>query len=309
LPSETTALPAVQLRFDEAIELCTAWMVQQARARGIRLLVLKGRALSNQGLREPHESSDVDVLIEPGRFDDFVQTMKDAEWGEFVDSFASAIFTTHSITLNREGWPNSIDVHREWPGMFRPADEVFELLWSRRDSLRFAHRAVDVPDRTSNLLINALHSLRGTSAQSRHQRELDGLLRLELTGHEKADTAAPAAATGATAALRDVLPRLGIDVVVDPADLQTPEYRLWQRKIVQARTRGRAAIWLLELRRVPWGEKATILRHGVWPTDRDLLTEHPEVADRLGAKAWARVARLVRGVGQLPRLIPSPSRR
>jgi hypothetical protein len=309
LPSERTAAPALQLRLDEAIELSTAWLEQQAQAHGIRSLILKGRALSDQGLREPHASSDVDVLIEPGRFEEFLGIMRDAGWTPLRDSFATATFTTHSTTLCRDGWPNSIDIHSEWPGFLRPSDEVFDLLWERRDSLNFAHRAADVPDRSSNLLMLALHSLRGTSAEQRHKSELDGLLGLDLTADERAEIASLASATGATAALRDVLPLLGIDAVVDPADLLTAEYRLWRRKLVQAHSRGRAGLWLLELRRVPWSQKALIMRHGIWPTDRDLLIEHPEVADRFFAKVWARVIRLARGLGQLPRVIPAMRRR
>lgn len=287
----------------------TAVLQHQARSHGIRILILKGRALSRQGLRAPRTSSDVDVLVEPRRFVEFLELIKADGWSEFVDTFASVTFTTHSRTLRRDGWPNSIDVHSFWPGFLRPAHDVFELLWARRESMSFAHQACDVPDRTANLLMLALHSLRGSTTQTRHQLELDGILHLRLTDDERADAAALAAATGSAAPLRHVLPRIGVDVAIDPSVLTTPEYREWNRKVIQAQTRGRAVSWLLELRRVPWTHKHVVLRHGLWPTDQDLLAEKPEVPDCASAKFEARIVRLGRGLAQLPRVIPALRRR
>ncbi|MGA1828400.1 nucleotidyltransferase family protein [Microbacterium sp.] len=307
MPSESAPLPVAQLRLDEAIELCTAWMHEQARVSSIRLLVLKGRALSHQGLRERHASSDVDVLIEPSRFEDFLEIVKAAGWKEFLDTFPNELFTLHSVTLRQDGWPNSIDVHSHWPGFLKPPAEVFDVLWSRRQELAFAHHPSAVPDRMSNVLVLALHSLRGQAAQPRHDRELEGLLALTLTEQDRDDLRALAQSTGSVAPLREVLPALGVPVSVTPADLDSPEYREWHRKV--AGRQGRVASWLIGLRRVPWSQKALLLRHGIWPTDHDLLAEHPEVRDRPWTKIWARMTRIWRGLGQLPRVIPALRRR
>jgi hypothetical protein len=301
------AAPAVWLPLDEAVALCTAWLQEQARANGIRLLILKGATLSHHGLREPRSSSDVDVLIEPPRFEDFTTLIARSGWQEFADTFASDRFVLHSRTFRRDGWPNAIDIHSSWPGFLRPTDAVFELLWQRRESLPFAHRPCDVPDRTAGLVMLALHSLRGSASQQRHERELTDLLAVELTDEERADVASFARATGSDAPLRAVLAQLGVSVDVADDDLQTSDYREWHRKVAHAQ--GRTASWLIELRRAPWQRKPLILRHGVWPTDRDLLAEHPEVPDRFTAKVWARIVRLIRGLGQLPRVIPALRRR
>jgi hypothetical protein len=302
-----TAGQAVRLQLDEAIALCTAWLQREARSRGIRLLILKGEALSRQGLRKPHSSSDVDVLIEPARFEDFAKVMAAGGWEQFADSFAAEHFVLHSRAFRRDGWPNAVDVHSSWPGFLRPADETFDVLWERRESLDFAHQPCDVPDRMANLLMLALHSLRGDVSQERHQRELAGLLRLQLSLEERDDAEHLARATGCAAPLRAVLPQLGVTVDVVEADLHTPAYREWHRKVATAQ--GRTASWLIELRRAPWRDKARLLRHGVWPTDRDLLADHPELDDHLAAKLRARVVRLAQGVGQLPRVIPALRRR
>jgi hypothetical protein len=295
--------PAVWLGLDEAVALCTAWIQSEARARGIRLLVLKGATLTHQGLREPRSSSDVDVLIEPSRFGEFTAEISRAGWLEFADTFASDQFVLHSRTFRRDGWPNAVDIHSEWPGFLAPVDEVFELLWRRRETVMFAHVPCDVPDRMSGLLMLGLHSLRGTAAQGRHQRELTGLLDLDLTSEERSDAASLARSTGSAAPLRSLLTQLGIAIDVREEDMLTSGYAEWHRKVAQAQ--GRTASWLIELRRAPWRRKPLVLRHGVWPTDRDLLAEHPEVPDRFLSKVWARMVRLIRGLGQLPRVVPA----
>jgi hypothetical protein len=307
LTSGDRPVASVSLALNEAVALCTAWLQQVARARGIRLLVLKGSALARQGLREPRSSSDVDVLIEPGRFLDFVDCIVSSGWTEFSDTFASEQFVTHSRTFRRDGWPNAIDVHASWPGFLSPADEVFEALWARRVSLDHGQRACDVPDRAANLLMLALHSLRGTTTQDRHARELQGLLRLTLTQEERKETEWLAQQTGCRAPLREVLPLLGIPVEVTDPELRTPQYREWHRNVAHAQ--GRTASWLIELHRATWKRKGEVLRHGIWPTDRDLLAEHPDVANRVQAKIWARLVRLARGIGQLPRVVPALRRR
>lgn len=303
------AVAPVWLKLDEAVALCTAWLQREARIRDIRVIVLKGDVLTRQGLRLPHASADVDLLVEPGRIDDFVSGLESNGWREFDGTFASEQFTSHSTTLRREGWPNSIDVHSSWPGFLESPADVFETLWTRRVPMEFAHRACDAPDRMANVLMLALHSLRGTTAQRRHQTELEGILQLELTAEEISDLGDLAVKTGCTAPLRAVLPQLGVHLDVSRANLRGAAYLEWHRKIVQTHTDGRTASWLIELGRAPWRRKPLILRHGIWPTDRDLLAEHPEVRDRPAPKVWARVVRLARGVKQLPRVVPALRRR
>jgi hypothetical protein len=299
----------LQLALDEAVELCTAWLAYFARANGIRVLVLKGAALTRQGLRDTHPSSDVDILVDPPRFNEFLALIEAAGWGRFEETFATEQFTSHSLTLRRDGWPNSIDVHSSWPGFLRAADETFAVLWHRRVQLEYGGVRCDVPDRQSNFLMLALHSLRGNTHQVRHQRELEHLLRIDLDDGERAEIERLARLTGSVAPLRHVLSAVGIGVSTSTDELRGAPYLEWHRKLVQTRTRGRAASWIIELRRVDWRRKPVILRHAVWPTDHDLLAEHPTVPDRALARTWARIARLGRGMRQLPRVIPALRRR
>lgn len=302
----STASPTV-LTIVEAVALSTAWLQRNARSQSIRSLVLKGPTLQEQGLRGHHVSSDVDLLVEPARFDEFVEILTTTGWTEFTETFASEQFVTHSRTFRRAGWPNSLDVHSSWPGFLASDEDVFEVLWERRAAVELAHTSCEVPDRNANLLLLALHSLRGTTSQPRHERELDGLRRIRISDEDRQDLATLARVTGSAAPLQDFLTDLGVRVDVDPSERQTPIYKEWQRKVAHAQ--GRTASWLIELQRAPWRRKAVVLRHGVWPTDHDLLAEHPDVPDRFWSKIWARIARLGGGIRQLPRVIPALRRR
>lgn len=302
----TGATPTV-LTIVEAVELSTAWLQHLASSLDIKSLVLKGSTLSRQGLRDPHLSSDVDVIVDPIHVGRLIAAVEAAGWSEFDSTFAGEQFTSHSKTFRREGWPNSIDIHSSWPGFLESEERVFDLMWSRRQSLDFAGISCAVPDRATNILVLALHSLRGSQQQARHDRELAKLLTLDLTSTDRTELAELAAGYGADGPLRNVLSSLG--VTASSARRGSLDDLEWQRKIVQKEVRGRVAMWIIELRRVPWRRKAVVLRHGVWPTDRDLLAEHPDVPDRFWAKIWARIARLGGGIRQLPRVIPALLRR
>lgn len=295
------------MHLDEANELLAAWACQVATDRGIRTLLIKGRMLSDDGLRAVRVSADVDLLVEPTRFDEYCDAVLSAGWEEFPSTFASAHFTLHSRSFRKAGWPNSFDVHSEYPGFLRPPAEVFDALWQTRRTASFAHQECPVPSRVAGAMILALHSLRGTAEQARHHDELVGVLAVTFTDAERAELAALATVTGATPALADALPQWGVEVAVDQALMQTDAYRLWLSKTT--RTEGVAGAWLTTLSRAPWRQKAQILRRALWPSHDDFAVEHPEVAGEWWPQTWARVARWGRGLRQLPGAVRTTRRR
>lgn len=288
----------VELSLDEANELLSAWACRRAEERGIRMLLIKGRALSDYGLRPRRTSADVDVLVDPARFAEYCTAIIDAGWEEFPGTFASDAFTLHSRSFRRSGWPNSFDVHSYYPGFLVAPGVAFDALWERRATAEFAHRRCPVPDRASSILILALHSLRGTDQQPRHRDELAAVRALILTDAERIDLGDAARETGAAAALREILPAMGVVVEVSADDLRTPEYREWHRKTAEAR--GAAASWLLLFGRARWRDKPGVIRQAVWPTRADFAINHPEVPDRWLPQVKARIARWARGIRHLP---------
>lgn len=296
------------LRLDEANELLSAWACAQAGRHGIRILLVKGRALSDYGLRAPRVSADVDLLVDPARFDEYCDAVMDAGWEEFPGTFAGERFTLHSRSFRRDGWPNSFDVHSYFPGFLRDPAEVFDVLWDRHRSLGFANRDCPVPDRVSSLLVLVLHSLRGATEQARHENELAVATRVALDDAERAALAELAAATGAGAPMREVLPTWGVVAEVDEAELNSPAYQEWHRKVVTAQG-GAAAAWLTLLTAAPLREKPRIVVRALWPSRADLAIGHPEVPDRPWPQFWGRIRRLGRGLARLPRALAAMRRR
>ena len=307
MPSSLNGVPVIELRLDEANELLSAWACAQADAVGIRILLLKGRALSDDGLRPARTSADVDVLVDPRAFDAYCDAIVAAGWEEFPSTFASAHFTLHSRSFRRDGWPNSFDVHSEYPGFLRAPAVVFDALWATRRETAFAHRTCPVPSRAANAMVLALHSLRGTHKQERHRDELASVTAASFTAAERAELAALATATGAAYPLRDVLAAWGVAVPADPELARSAAAREWHRKTAEAE--GAAASWVLLLWRAPWRQKPAIVGRALWPSHADFAIDHPEVPDRMWPQVRARIARWGRGIRRAPAALRALARR
>ncbi|MBW9122391.1 nucleotidyltransferase family protein [Microbacterium trichothecenolyticum] len=288
----------VVLHLNEAAELAGAWVDALAQRLGIRAMLIKGPALQMHGLREPRVSSDVDVLVEPTRFDDLCAAIHAAGWVERPSTLMSKLITHHSRTFLRVGWPCDLDVHSYFPGFLSPSTEVFEKLWLHRCSIQLAHRDCHTLDKTASAVILALHSLRGSSAQSRHIDELERLLRTPFNDSERRDLASLALATGCVATLDAVLPRMGVVVEPTAEELSHPDLRLWRER-VSAGSHG-AYLWMLALRRSTWSRRPALLWRAVWPTRRDIALWRPDLGRTVGGRAQARVVRWGMGIRTAP---------
>lgn len=296
LPVDLVADAAMKLDMAEAVELGHAWCQQLARRNRIRALLIKGPTLERYGLRTPRVSGDIDVLIEPDRFDEAVAAVRAAGWGERPASYLIRRTTLHSRTFTHHDWPCDLDLHRSFPGFLVDAATLFEALWTRRNQMTFAHHECAVPDRLSSVLILALHSERGTSEQPRHQQELKELLSLaQLSDDERCELAMLAQATGSAATLHHVLSRLGVDTAVTDAELRSPDVARWRTR-VESGSSG-AYFWFDLLgAATTLGDAITILSHAAWPSDTDLLLMHPDIPDRAWPRLVARIRRVCRAV-------------
>lgn len=289
-----TSCAPYQLGLAEAVELGHAWCHQLAQQSGIRALLIKGPSLERQGLRDSRVSADIDILVEPSRFDDFVVDAQAAGWRERSTTYLSQRTTKHSRTFTHAEWPCDLDIHRSFPGFLVDSPTLFEALWGRRCQMSFAHHACWVPDRLSSILILALHSQRGTDEQSRHRRELNQLLSVaRLNDDERGELTEVARATGSTGTLGHFLASLGVDLTIAEIELPSPELLRWRARVQSGSSGSYFWIDLIE-RAESFREVAEIVQHAVWPSAEDLMLTHPDLANTVEARLFARVARLSR---------------
>ncbi|MFS0733998.1 nucleotidyltransferase family protein [Microbacterium sp. 1P10UB] len=295
-----TATPVAELSLAAAVELGHAWLQAAADRAGIRALLIKGPALHRHGLRPPRTSGDIDVLVDPAAFDELCEAVMSAGWRERDSTVLGRHMAKHSRTFLHDRWPCDIDVHRFYPGMLAPPEVTFDPLWSRRTLMDFAHRDCAVPDRTGSFLILALHSMRGTDRQQRHEQELANLLRIDLTSGEREDIAELARLTGSAQTLAPVLSSLGISPGDDASAVDPAQLRAWRERVD---AHSGAYFWISAFRRASVPERWQILRAAVWPSAADLRLALPHVGTDLRSMTVARVARWGRGIRSLPRAV------
>ena len=80
------SLDAIPLDIDEGVPLGYALIARLAGVNGIPVLAIKGPTLERLGLRLPHRSVDVDVLVEPGRLGDLLDALGDVGWTRLLPS-------------------------------------------------------------------------------------------------------------------------------------------------------------------------------------------------------------------------------
>ena len=300
-------MPTRDLRLDEANELLAAWVAARAAALGIRALLLKGRPLADDGLREPRVSSDVDLLVEPPRFDEYCAALEAAGWHEFPSTFASERFTVHSRTFRKEGWPNSLDVHSDYPGFLREPAVAFDALWAQRRTAMFAHQPVETPSRAANVVVLALHSLRGDVREPRHRAELARLEMVSFDDAERRAIADTAHRTGASYPLRLLLARWHIEAVDAHLLADSARSREWMWRAAEAH--GSLAPWLRALRDSRWPHTLRVARHALWPRREDMLSWRPGSDTHFWPLVGARIRRWGNGIRHLPSVLRALRRR
>lgn len=296
----------MSLAVDDACDLAAAWIDTLAGRRGIRSLLIKGRSLSHHGLREPRVSADVDVLVEPARFEELCSAVQAAGWRERQRTAVGAVWADHSRTFIHSEWPCDIDVHRYFPGFLEDRDSVFETLWAGRESMCVAHHAVAIPSRNASILITILHQLRDGRARV-DQDELSRVTSATLTSAQRRDLASLALATGALEPAREVLLGMGMTDADLPRRVLDSAVQDWTARI-EADASG-AYYWLLLIRSAPLGARAGLLMRALWPPRSDLLINDPGMTDTPSGRLKARVARLPKGMRGIPRAVRALRRR
>ncbi len=298
MPPHQTAL---NLALRSGVDLGHAWVQELADGLGVRVLFLKGPTLSRQGLRAERTSSDVDVLVDPVAFDRLCAEIVARGWQERPAPLIGRLTSVHSRTFLHPYWPCDLDVHRHYPGMLVDPGAAFDALWAEHETSVFAQRSCTVPSRLSNIVILALHSLRGTRRQARHAAELDALVNVVLTPAERAHLPGLASRTGTTVTLAEVFRRMGVVVPVDPHERESAAARRWRERVASGSFGS--YFWFAALRDARGLDRAVIASRAIWPSRSDLILSRPETVDTAIGRAAARLRRWCRGAHSVPRAL------
>ena len=293
---------AENLDLGEAVALLHPLVARMAECSDIRTLLIKGPIAARQRLRPDWPSVDVDVLVDPSRFEDMQQLLRDNGWRIEVPCTGPHLMPFHSKAYRHDNWPCEIDVHDRFPGFFADPQDVFEALWARRTSSTIAGRDVPCPDLLGNAAIVALHALREPSYE-RSQRDLAFMtetLNDRFDDTQKRELAALAVATGAADTLRPFLNAVGAPRLEDTST-RAEDLQAWQ--IRTSSTGVRSVSYLYQLRRTPLRRLVPFLWHALVLTEGEIRTAQPAAAPGAWGLFKARLRRLRWGLGHIPRAV------
>ncbi|WP_372733643.1 nucleotidyltransferase family protein [Nocardioides sp.] len=288
------------LRLEEAVPLAYALADHVAREAGVRALLIKGPVADVQGVREPRQSVDADILVEPAAVPRFTQALEEIGWARSSFDDTPGIIPRHSVVHRHATWPCELDVHNWFPGMLADPAEIFDVLWDRRVTEQIAGRDVTCTDRITTIVIGALHAIRDTHGHPESPR-LDALVERVLVGDRSdvVELADLAADIGATEPLQPFLDRIEAPQVPPKRPTVVPlgDWRL------ATGTTQEVLPWLVGLRREPWLRRPAYIWHAIWlPADRFREWDSSRAEVR-GAVLRARLNRLRRALMRLPRAV------
>lgn len=273
--------------------LLTAAVARVAAVGGVRLLIIKGIAATQYNLRRPRASSDVDVVVAPDDFDEFVATLEERGWVRRAHDPDTGTFPLHSISVFHPNWAADVDVHFRYPGLEGDASVVFERLWSQRTTMWCGSQSINIPGLADSIMIGAVHAIRSIWSES-HRAELDYLVQ-RCGRMDNEVLIARARELGALATARPFLERLlRMHSSVEwgePSD----EWRM-RTEFPEAIDR-RALLWKQATPR----ERLTKLRHALFPPVDALVkqTTRSQLAPAELVASYLR--RWLRGFRVLPR--------
>lgn len=271
-------------------------------SRDLRVLHIKGPAADHFGLREPHLSSDADVLCDPRDFDQLLERLTVRGWSPRKTSHLTGHTSTHSVSMIHPKWPVDIDVHRSFPGFLAESSTVFAALWDARVFMIIAGQQVPIAGLEHSILIQGAHSLRSRSVGRRHQFEWERLVNDVIPGlgpEARERLVQFAADSGASESLELLLAPAGLPMRPSSVEIDETDLRNWRRLTGSG---GAPALRIVNaLSVLPLRDRAKLIRAAIWPSTRDFAIDHPEESSTLRSAVLGRVKRWPRGARALSR--------
>lgn len=286
------------LHLAEAVPLGYAVLARVADDVGVRMLAIKGPILALQGLREPHQSVDIDVLVEPAGLQRLTDRLESLGWHDGGSYTSPGIVPLHSVNHRHPCWPCELDVHYWFPGFLANASDVFDVLWERRLHLDLAHHVVLAPDRAGHAAIAALHYLRDEGQGTKRVLFDDLVERVRCwSSVDLQDLASLAAETGASESLEPLLDGIGAPKLASTRPLVTPlsDWRM------RSQTRTTVVLpWIVGLRRTTWWRRPVFVWRAVFLDARQFRAPGESQVPKGRALAAARWQRIKRAARMLP---------
>lgn len=283
----------------ESVLLGHALVATVARDHGIRVLIIKGPILAIQGLRVTKVSADVDVLVDPAAYPQFLEALAGLGWHERPSPESPPMLVPyHSTTLIHDLWGCDIDAHHSFPGIFADPQVAFDVLWQRRTSVSIAAVEVPTSDVLGNAVIAVLHALRDP-AKERSREDIAGVtetLRAHLNENLKQELYQLAAVLRSLTVLKPWFDDL--EIAVPQGDLTPQEQYLWDLRRADS---TRAIRFARQLRDTPWFRRPAIVWRTLWLPEFQIRMEHPETGPGRRGLFVARLRRWVAGARALPR--------
>ena len=297
--SATESRASHALNLSEAVPLLHAVVGEVARALDVRILFIKGPILTAQGLRDGHQSVDVDVLVDPARVVDLRCGLEALGWGVRVPSTTARVLPQHSSAYAHPLWPCEVDVHDRFPGFLADPTTTFEALWAQRTTATVAGRDVPCPSPVAHVAIASLHVLRNAEAPGRWEElaELINAAKAAFHADDCSQLGVLAARTGSLSTLRPVLEALGLSPLPDDRS----EVGLSDWRIQASSTGVRSVGWVAQLGRTPFRRWPGAVLHAVLLTEAEIRDAYPHAAPGARGLFRARLHRLGRGLRDVPR--------
>lgn len=254
-----------ELELPPAVPLLGAMAWRLAERSSIRALVIKGAPATAMGVRSDRPSIDVDLWVDPVRFDDYVGILHDRGWRRYAARDLGVGFG-HAVTMTHPAWPCTVDIHRRFPGLLEDDQVVFDWVWARRTTALVGRQHVAVPSLVSAAAISVLHAIRSTS-RGRTAEDLQCSLAAaaRFSARERQELMDLASTTRSAEPLAQLLRVVGCDPTSTmPAADRLDEWRLQLRARRQV-----GGPFILAMRRSPWSRRIQLIQANGWPSDAD----------------------------------------